>query len=158
MRDGTTTEAAALRSASIMVPYARASAHSSATAAPSHHHLTCSGAMGGIAQLHSSVRRAGTTGAWLMRVDSRGKRSQRSAAYDSGTCIVQTPCSDELRARRAGALLPHLLLVRCSGVDVVLSHRPQSTTIVANAPTVDLGPLGTCRARVRERYVYEREK
>ena len=47
------------------------------------------------------------------------------------------------------------LFVRCFGADVVLSHRLQSTAPVPSAPTVGIGPLGTCRVRVGERYATE---
>ena len=50
------------------------------------------------------------------------------------------------------------VFVRCSGADVVLSHRPQSTVPVPSAPMVGMGPLVTCRVRVSECYANESEK
>ena len=50
------------------------------------------------------------------------------------------------------------VFVRCSGVDVVLSHRPQSTVPVPSAPMVGIGPLVTCRVRVGECFTTEYEK
>ena len=50
------------------------------------------------------------------------------------------------------------VFVRCSGADVVLSHRPQSTVPVPSALMVGMGPLVTCRVRVSECYANESEK
>ena len=44
------------------------------------------------------------------------------------------------------------VFVRCSGADVVLSHRPQSTVPVPSAPVVGMGPLVSCRVRVGKCY------
>ena len=74
---------------------------------------------------------------------------RRALAVSRATCRCRALIACE---HAAACYAASWVFVRCSGADVVLSHRPQSTVPVPSAPVVGMGPLVSCRVRVGKCY------
>ena len=73
---------------------------------------------------------------------SRAMRLQQSASPGSRSHVLSFRRRALLSCEHAApCFAASWAFVRCSGADVVLSHRPQSTVPVPSAPMVGLGPI-----------------